>query len=57
MSPDNSDVREIAEMKGLLENAKVEFAKLLRVRDELAAKLEQLGGNEEHSNEEDGGRL
>jgi hypothetical protein len=51
--PDNSDTREIAEIKSLIESARVELAECQKVRDELVAKLKQLENNEDNAEEEE----
>lgn len=56
MCADNADVKEIAKMESLIDNATVKLSELRSLRDELKVKLEQLE-NEEYLTEEDDERL
>lgn len=55
LNPDNSDVREIVEVKALIEGATDELAKLQKVHDKLVAELKQLENNGENFEEEEVG--
>lgn len=55
MCADNPDVREIAKMTVLIENAKLRLAELQGVRNEIKAKLEEFEMLEGDMREENGG--